>query len=75
MDFYDNPVDELLARRVADRFVDDPELRGGHVTISVQNRVVILKGRVGSPELRAAAARQAWAIPGVFDVCNRLLPV
>ena len=72
--FHDDPVDGLLARRVADRFADDPDLGGGHVGIRVQNRVVILTGRVGHQGARAAAGRVAWAVPGVFDVCNRLLP-
>lgn len=71
---YTDEADELLARRVADRFVNDPDLRSGHVVITVQNRVVILKGRVDSPVAKDAASRQAWATPGVFDVCNRLLP-
>lgn len=69
----DDPLDELIARRVADRFLRDPQIRSGHVLVAVQNRVVILKGRVDSDDARSAAGRQAWATPGVYDVCNRLL--
>ena len=72
--YSEDPVDEMIARRVADRFRHEPEIRSGHVVVAVQNRVVILRGRVDSPEARAAAGRQAWATPGVYDVCNRLLP-
>lgn len=69
---FGDPLDELLARRVAERFVQDPEIRSGHVVIAVQNRVAILQGRLDSPQARDAAGRQAWATPGIFDVCNRL---
>ena len=71
--YSDDPLDELIARRVADRFLRDPEIRSGHVLVAVQNRVVILKGRVDSDDARAAASKQAWSTPGVYDVCNRLL--
>ncbi len=65
-------MDELLARMVADRFVLDPAIGSGHVVVAVQNRVVILQGRLRTDAAREAAGRQAWATPGVFDVCNRL---
>lgn len=71
--FSEDPFDELIARRVADRFLRAPEIRSGHVVVAVQNRVVILKGRVDSDLARAAAGKQAWSTPGVHDVCNRLL--
>lgn len=64
--------DEELARLVGVRLVGDPEITGGHVRITVQNRVVILQGHVPSAEAKAAAGRQAWSTPGVFDVSNRL---
>jgi osmotically-inducible protein OsmY len=64
--------DDDLARRVAARLVDDPQVTDGEVRVSVQNRVVILRGHVPTPEARMAAGRRAWSTPGVFDVCNRL---
>jgi osmotically-inducible protein OsmY len=64
--------DGELARMVGERLLGDPEITGGYVRISVQNRVVILEGRVPTPEAKAAAGRQAWQTPGVFDVSNRL---
>lgn len=67
-----DPLDEVLARMVADRFVLEPALGAGHVVVAVQNRVVILEGRLRSAEARAAAGRLAWDIPGVYDVSNRL---
>lgn len=65
--------DEKLAHRVADRLIADPAVRGGNLEISVQNRVVILTGRIDSATARDAAGRQAWSAPGVHDVCNRLV--
>jgi osmotically-inducible protein OsmY len=67
-----DPVDEMLARRVADRFLGDPVIRSGHVVVAVQNRVVVLEGRIDSRRARDAAGQHAWATPGVFDVSNRL---
>ena len=63
--------DQELAHRVAERILADPVIHGGQVEISVQNRVVILEGSIDSAA-RVAAGRQAWAAPGVHDVCNRL---
>jgi osmotically-inducible protein OsmY len=68
-----DPLDEVLARMVADRFVLDPAMGSGHVVVAVQNRVVILEGRLRSAAAREAASRLAWETPGVFDVCNRLV--
>jgi osmotically-inducible protein OsmY len=64
--------DGELARMVGERLLGEPEITGGYVRVSVQNRVVILEGRVPSAEAKAAASRQAWLTPGVFDVSNRL---
>jgi osmotically-inducible protein OsmY len=69
---FGDPVDEMLARRVADRFLGDPVIRSGHVVVAVQNRVVILEGRIDSQRARDAAGQHAWETPGVFDVSNRL---
>jgi hypothetical protein len=62
----------FLARLVVDELVRDRQIRAGHVVVTVQNGVVILEGQVDDPQTQAAAARRAWAIPGVFDVSNRL---
>jgi osmotically-inducible protein OsmY len=65
-------LDEILARRVADQLLEDPQIRNGRVVVAVQNRVVILEGRMDSCEACEAAGRQAWATSGVHDVLNRL---
>ena len=66
-------VDERLARQVADRVIAEPAVRAGQLEITVQNRVVILAGRIDSAEAKHAAGRQAWSTPGVYDVCNLLV--
>ncbi|KUL22811.1 BON domain-containing protein [Actinoplanes awajinensis] len=67
-----NPDDVMLADRVADALRRDRQVRGRHVEILVQNRVVILLGEVDTVRASIAAGRCVWAVPGVFDVCNRL---
>ncbi len=62
----------MIARRVADRILDDPAILSGHLVVDVQNGVVILEGRMASAEACAAASRHAWATAGVRDVSNRL---
>lgn len=64
--------DEMLAHRVADRFLADPRIRSGHVVVDAQNGVVILEGRLDSEEACEAAALLSWSTPGVRDVSSRL---
>ncbi|MFI7609332.1 BON domain-containing protein [Micromonospora sp. NPDC049366] len=68
------PQDEdvRLAALVAQGLCNDWSTRRQQITVTVQNRVVILTGTVGSPQARAAAGQLAWDVPGVFDVCNAL---
>lgn len=76
-DFCDDgeDADEQLIDRVAQALRGDPLVYGRLLHVMVQNSVVILVGDVGdvgSPEAKAAAASRVWAVPGVYDVCNRL---
>jgi hypothetical protein len=64
--------DDRLATQVAQALRCDPLVYGRHLEVMVQNRVTILIGELGSVGARAAAGRQAWTIPGIRDVCNRL---
>ena len=65
-------ADAGLVRLVAEALAGDPLVRGRHVDVTVQNRVVILEGEVESPHARDAAASRVWSVPGVYDVCNLL---
>lgn len=64
--------DLRLAALVAQRLSIDWTTRRQQITITVQNRVVILAGMVADLEVRRVAGDLAWDVPGVFDVCNAL---
>ncbi len=66
-------AEDFLAGLVADEMIRDPAVGSGQMVVMVQNGVVILQGHVDTPDTRSAAARRAWATPGVFDVCNMLI--
>ncbi|MGY0005932.1 BON domain-containing protein [Micromonospora sp. I033] len=65
-------TDTRLAALVAQRLSVDWTTRRQQITVTVQNRVVILAGLVADPETRRAAGELAWDVAGVFDVCNAL---
>ncbi|MCX4472185.1 BON domain protein [Micromonospora sp. MW-13] len=64
--------DTRLAAAVARRLGGDPAVRHEPVTVSVQNRVVILTGIVADPRARRIAGELAWTVTDVVDVCNAL---
>ncbi|MBM7494210.1 osmotically-inducible protein OsmY [Micromonospora luteifusca] len=55
---------------VAQRLSIDWTTRRQQITVSVQNRVVILAGMVSDAKARQLAAELAYDVPGVFDICN-----
>jgi osmotically-inducible protein OsmY len=65
-------ADEWLAQEAAGALRHDPLVRGTYLEIIVQNRVVVLRGDMDSPEAREAAGRRIWTLPGVADVSNQL---
>ncbi|NED57039.1 BON domain-containing protein [Micromonospora aurantiaca] len=65
-------ADTRLASLVAQRLSADWTTRRQQITVTVQNRVVILAGLVADPQTRLVAAELAWDVPGVYDVCNAL---
>ncbi|MFC0005538.1 BON domain-containing protein [Micromonospora siamensis] len=75
--FDDGPaaIDTRLACRVVEQMQRDPLLRRERICVEVQNRVVIMEGRVGSVDVLAVARLLAWAVPGVHDVNVRLYVV
>lgn len=64
--------DQRLARLVLERLHNDPWTCLRNVKVQVQNRVVILEGRLDSARARWVAVDHAWQTPGVFDVCDML---
>ena len=57
----------LVSRLNENLFTQDSEI---HVDVS--DRVVMLHGDVDSPLVRRAAVDDAWDVPGVVEVDNRL---
>ncbi|MFC7547386.1 BON domain-containing protein [Plantactinospora sp. GCM10030261] len=64
--------DMRLAASVAHWLNTDDATREQRITVTVQNRVVILTGVVADRQVRQVAGNLAWSVPGVFDVCNAL---
>jgi osmotically-inducible protein OsmY len=50
----------------------DPLVQAEQTRVSTRNRVVTLDGYVRTEEERRMAERDAWYIPGVRDVINRI---
>jgi hypothetical protein len=65
-------AEDFLVDLIAEEMIRDPGIRAGRMLVTVQNGVVILQGYVDTDDTRTAAARRAWATPGVLDVCNML---
>ena len=63
---------EHIAGVITARLRADPRTAAEEIAVSVQNRVVILAGFVGSPEVAHVAGEHAWQTADVFDVCNAL---
>ena len=76
-DWHDVPTDEvpsdremkaaLVSRLNENIFTQDCEIR-----VEVTDRVVVLDGDVDSPAVEQAANDDAWDVPGVVAVENRL---
>ncbi|MCN0177156.1 BON domain-containing protein [Salinispora arenicola] len=64
--------DARLAAVTAQRLSTDWTTRRQPITVTVQNRVVILAGTTADLETRQVAGELAWDVPGVADVCNTL---
>ncbi|WP_018219436.1 BON domain-containing protein [Salinispora pacifica] len=64
--------DTRLAEIAAQRLRTDWTTRRQQITVTAQNRVIILAGTIADLETRQVAGELAWDIPGVADVCNTL---
>ncbi|MFC0007769.1 BON domain-containing protein [Micromonospora siamensis] len=64
--------DARIATAVARLLATHAATRRQRLTVSAQNRVVILTGAVSDPHARRIAGTLAWQAPGVADVCNAL---
>jgi len=66
------PDDATLAHRVESEIFRDPEVPKGQINVNVEDNVVVLRGKIDSPEEMSALEKKVRQIPGVYDVRNML---
>jgi osmotically-inducible protein OsmY len=66
------PDDATLAHKVESEIFRDPDVPKGHINVNVEDSVVVLRGKVDSPEEMHALEKKVREIPGVYDVRNML---
>ena len=66
------PPDEQLRAAVLDRLASDACTAAQDLRVGVLNGIIHLAGWVGSMDIRAAAERIAWQVPGARGVVNRI---
>ncbi len=64
--------DAFIAAQVAAQLEQNPFLDSGSVSVSVQQRRVVLEGVVDTPEASLRAEKDALSIEGVYACENRL---
>jgi osmotically-inducible protein OsmY len=71
--FAEVPTDRELRSTIVHRLRENPFTQDSRIKVSVHDGTVELDGRVESPTAKEAAADDAWAVPGVFEVANELV--
>jgi osmotically-inducible protein OsmY len=69
----DAPTDREVRSTVVHRLRENPYTLDCRIKVTVDDGVVALGGHVHTPTARDAAADDAWAVPGVFEVRNELV--
>jgi osmotically-inducible protein OsmY len=69
----DVPSDREVRSTVVHRLRENPYTDDCRIKVTVDDGMVGLQGRVHVPEAKEAAADDAWAVPGVFEVHNELV--
>jgi osmotically-inducible protein OsmY len=67
------PSDREMKSVLVHRLNENLYTQDAQIRVEVDNRVIVLSGEVGSPEVRRAAGDDAWDTPGVMDVSNQLV--
>lgn len=65
--------DAAITATVKARLIADPDVRAFDIDVDTYDAVVILQGRVTTPQQRGIAERLARASPGVRGVRNELM--
>ena len=67
------PSDREMKSVLVHRLNENLYTQDAAIKVDVDHRVVVLGGEVGSPDARRATVDDAWDVPGVVDVSNRLV--
>ena len=67
------PSDREMKSALVHRLNENLYTQDAEIKVDVDHRVVVLGGEVDSPDAVAAAVDDAWDVPGVVDVSNRLV--
>jgi len=67
------PSDREMKSALIHRLHENLYTQDAEIKVDVDHRVVVLGGEVDSPDARRAAVDDAWDVPGVVDVSNRLV--
>jgi osmotically-inducible protein OsmY len=76
-DWHEVPSDELpsdgeMKAVLVSRLNENLYTQDADIRVEVSDRVVVLDGDVDSPIVRRVAGDDAWDVPGVVEVDNRL---
>jgi osmotically-inducible protein OsmY len=69
----ETPTDREVRSTVVHRLRENPYTNDCRIKVTVDDGVVGLGGHVHTPTAKDAAADDAWAVPGVFEVHNELV--
>ena len=64
--------DDLIQREIEAQIAESTMLRGTRIEVQVEQRLVVLTGRVRLYEQKLVSDRIAWTTPGVFEVDNEI---
>jgi osmotically-inducible protein OsmY len=64
--------DALIYDQVRMRLANDPDIKGGNLTVDVKAGVVTVQGRVDREKVRAKIDRVAKKVKGVKEVVNQV---
>lgn len=68
----DQKTDNRISDQVRMRLATDPDVKGGALDVTVQNGVVVIKGRVDTAKGKRKAKKIAHKVKGVKKVDNEL---
>lgn len=62
----------VIYDQVKMRLANDPDIKGGNLTVDVKNGIVTLEGKVSKDRFKLKAEKLAKKVKGVTEVVNKL---